>query len=318
MTTNLQTPKRIVVTGAGGFLGSHCCSHFLSEGHQTWACGRLLSVASSQGIWPGTQELLEIDLPSPRFARMIASIQPDLLVHCASSASVPQSMKDPLSDLRQSTLIYGEILEAVRCESPATTVAFLSSAAVYGQPKQLPTSEEEPLRPISPYGFHKWMCELLSREYAEVYGIKTLNLRIFSAYGERLFKQVVFDILTKLHTPGQDLSELHGTGDETRDFLHAQDIARAVLRLFESGRSGTFNLASGKPTSIRTLAGMLVERSIGSKTIRFRGESRPGDPDRWCADVSKLQSIGFQPSISLAEGLDRTTRWFESQRSIQP
>lgn len=316
MTAGTGDGRKVLVTGAGGFLGSHCCQHFRSEGFRTWACGRFLSSHSTFGLWHGVEELLEIDLPSPRFARRLAEIQPDLLIHCASSASVPQSMKDPLSDLRQSTGIYGEILEAVRTESPKTTVVLLSSAAVYGQPRTVPTAESESPRPISPYGFHKWMCELLSREYAEVYGLKTLNLRIFSAYGERLFKQVVFDVLSKLHAPGMEEIELFGTGEETRDFLHARDIARAVAALFESGRTGTFNVGSGKATSIRELVEILA-RSTGSKRFRFRGQGRPGDPDHWCADISELRSTGFAPSVALEDGLEGVVRWFESMGRTQ-
>ncbi len=309
--------KTILVTGAGGFLGSHFCRHFLQAGHKVWACGRNLALKASLGGWASIEGTIELELPSPRFARKLATIQPDLLVHCASSASVPLSMKDPRSDLRQSTGVYGDILEAVRMESPRTEVMLLSSAAVYGQPHRIPTSEDEPPAPVSPYGFHKWMCELLSREYAEIYGIRTTNLRIFSAYGEGLCKQIVFDTLAKLADPSIREIEFFGTGDETRDFLHANDIAQAVLRIHESGSTGTFNVGSGASTSIRTLVGMIHSRAASSKPFRFGGQSRPGDPDRWCADISRLSSTGFAPTVDLEEGIDRVANWFERlQRTI--
>lgn len=314
----ITASKTILVTGAGGFLGSHFCRHFARHGHKVWACGRNLAIKTSLGGWSNLAGTIELELPSPRFARKLEAIQPDLVVHCASSASVPLSMKDPRSDLRQSTGVYGDILEAVRMESPRTEVMLLSSAAVYGQPHRIPTPEDEPPAPVSPYGFHKWMCELLSREYAEIYGIRTTNLRIFSAYGEGLCKQIVFDTLVKLADPSIREIEFFGTGEETRDFLHATDIAEAVLRIHESGATGTFNVGSGTSTSIRSLVELIHSRVASSKPFRFRGESRPGDPDRWCADNSRLISTGFDPKTRLEDGIQRVADWFAGlQRTIQ-
>jgi nucleoside-diphosphate-sugar epimerase len=161
------------------------------------------------------------------------------------------------------------------------------------------------------------MCELLSREYAKIYGIRTTNLRIFSAYGEGLCKQVVFDTMVKLADPSIREIEFFGTGDETRDFLHATDIAAAVLRIHESGSTGTINVGSGTSTTIRSLVEMIHSRVASSKPYRFRGESRPGDPDRWCADISRLSATGFAATVDLEAGLGRVANWFERlQRTI--
>lgn len=310
------TPRRALVTGAGGFLGSHLCEHLAANGYRVWACGRLLSGPAGQGILKAMEGVLEVDFPSPNFSRHLGEIQPDLLVHCASSASVPLSMKDPVADFRQSAGIYVDILEAVRSASPSTVVANLSSAAVYGQPRRLPTPEDEPLRPLSPYGFHKRICETLSEEYSSIFGTKILNLRIFSAYGERLYKQVVFDILSKLHDPRTESLNLHGTGNETRDFLHARDIALALQVLFESGRTGTFNVGSGTATRISEVAEFLCRLMNCPKPIRFLGGSRVGDPDRWQADISGLRSVGFVPTIPLEQGLAGVSRWHEAMRRV--
>jgi len=302
---------KILVTGAGGFLGSHICQYFTRKGDQVWAVGRFFSAPAFRMQCPGIQEIVELDLPSAQMSLVLSLVKPDLLVHCASSASVQLSMKDPLADLRQSTGIYGEILDAVRLKSPQTTVALLSSASIYGQPKLLPTPETAQESPLSPYGHHKWMCEILSHEYASIFGIKTLNLRIFSAYGERLCKQVVYDILTKIHTPGEGPVELYGTGDETRDFIYAQDVARAIDMIHQSGEVGTFNLAAGTPVRISEIAQILAESSHPRRQIRFLGQSRPGDPDFWHADIRKIQALGFSTETSLPEGLSKVVRWFE-------
>ena len=261
---------------------------------------------------PGIKEVIEIDLPSPQLRSVLSAVKPDLLVNCASSASVQLSMQDPLSDLRQSVGVYSEILDAVRMESPDTTVALTSSASVYGQPKLLPTPETATVSPLSPYGYHKMMCETLSLEYASIFGIKTLNLRIFSAYGERLLKQVIYEILTKIHSPGNRSLDLYGTGNETRDFIHAQDVAKAIDIIYESGLTGTFNVAAGTPISIREIAHLLTQFSNPPREVRFTGKSRPGDPDFWHADISKLQALGFMTEIPISEGISRVARWFEN------
>lgn len=303
---------KVLVTGAGGFLGSHICQHFISLNAEVLALGRFYSVPAFQQLCRGAVRVLEVDLPSPRLSDLLVAFQPDLLVHCASSASVPLSMQDPLTDLRQSAGIYGEILDAVRLKSPNTMVTLLSSASVYGQPITLPTSESAPEKPLSPYGHHKWMCEILSHEYATIFGIKTVNLRIFSAYGERLYKQVVYDILTKLHLPGSDTIELFGTGEETRDFIHGSDVAFAIECIFKNGEAGTFNIATGSATTIGTVANHLIALSNSSHQIHFKGTSREGDPDRWQADISKLQSLGFTPKIQLEDGLSRVVNWYQN------
>ena len=253
-----------------------------------------------------------MDLPSSRIRSVLSLFKPDLLVHCASSASVQLSIQDPLSDLRQSIGIYSEILDAVRIESPETTVVLTSSASIYGQPISLPTSETVAENPLSPYGYHKLMCEMLSHEYASLFGIKTLNLRIFSAYGERLFKQVIYEILTKIHSPGNKPLELYGTGKETRDFIYAQDVAKAIDIVYKSGLIGTFNVASGKPISIYEIARILTEFRSPRREVRFTGKSRLGDPDFWHADISKLKALGFVAEVSIREGLSRVVRWFEN------
>ena len=269
-------------------------------------------MASFRMYCPGIKEVLQIDLPSSQIRSVLSLVKPDLLVNCASSASVQLSMQDPLSDLRQSVGVYSEILDAVRMESPDTTVALTSSASVYGQPKLLPTPETATVSPLSPYGYHKMMCETLSLEYASIFGIKTLNLRIFSAYGERLLKQVIYEILTKIHSPGNSSLDLYGTGNETRDFIHAQDVAKAIDIIYESGLTGTFNVAAGKPTSIREIAHLLTQCSNPLREVRFTGKSRPGDPDFWHADISKLQALGFMTEIPISEGISRVVRWFKN------
>jgi len=188
-------------------------------------------------------------------------------------------------------------------------VVFLSSAAVYGNPASIPIDEEGPLRPISPYGFHKLLSEKLAEEFHVVYGLRTCIVRIFSAYGPGLQRQVLWDICQKALS--EPVVQLLGTGRETRDFVHASDVARGIRTVLEhaSFQSEAYNLATGVETTIQDLASKLLNALDVTSSISFDGTVRQGDPMRWQADISRLSKLGFCPRISLAEGTRDYTRW---------
>jgi UDP-glucose 4-epimerase len=253
-----------------------------------------------------------MSLPDKTLISIMGEFEPALFIHCAGTASVPYSMQEPYEDFQQSAGITAFILESIRNHMPSCHFIFLSSAAVYGNPGTLPISEDAPCQPVSPYGYHKHICEMLCREYQSIYSIKSSVLRIFSAYGERLRKQVLFDLCRKFADPLTDRIEVYGTGKETRDFLHASDIAQAVELIHKSGSSGVFNVAAGVQTRISEVVEMVRNCFQGSKKIVYSGSVRPGDPLYWQADISRLSSLGFRQRISLAEGIRNYCKWFES------
>lgn len=262
--------------------------------------------------------IVGMTLPDRRFVDAVRAYRPSLLVHCAGTASVPDSVAEPYVDFQRTVDVCAFVLETLRTEAPKCHFVLLSSAAVYGNPESQPITEAAPTKPVSPYGYHKMICELLAREASELHGLKTSVLRIFSAYGERQRKQVVFDMFRKFTSPGNVPVEIIGTGAETRDFVHANDVAKCVETIAEQRAFGTFNIASGLATSIADLA-ELVARTIGSrKEIKFSGERRMGDPVTWCADVQKLADVGFRSQIPLDQGLATFAQWFASQTERGP
>jgi nucleoside-diphosphate-sugar epimerase len=195
---------------------------------------------------------------------------------------------------------------------PSCHFVILSSAAVYGNPIELPIKEETPCQPISPYGYHKYICEILCKEYESIFKIKSSVLRVFSAYGERLRKQVIFDLCRKFSDSSTNRIELFGTGNETRDFVHAVDIAQAIERIHTADTSGIFNVASGIQTRISEVVEMIKDCFHSNKGIHYSGLSRPGDPLYWQADISKLSSLGFQQHMSIHKGIYSYYAWFRS------
>jgi UDP-glucose 4-epimerase len=153
------------------------------------------------------------------------------------------------------------------------------------------------LRPISPYGFHKVACELLAQEYATCFSQRVIVCRLFSLFGEYQRRLLVWEIFRQLAS-SEETVWLQGTGEETRDYLHVNDMAAAVVMLAEDQTEkmvkGTYeliNLASGSETRVIDLAKQMGSVVAPQKNIRCRGVRRPGDPERWQSDISKLRSL---------------------------
>lgn len=230
-------------------------------------------------------------------ARIIRGFAPDVILHAAGTASVSASLEDPLGDFHGATSTCAELLEAVRQSNQKTLVVIPSSAAVYGNSALLPVKEEATLQPISPYGFHKVACELLAREYAECFGLHVLVCRLFSVFGPRQRRLLVWELFRQL-SGSETTAWLDGTGAESRDFLYIDDLAGAVFQLAEYlvdgpslGRFEIINIGSGRETSVIDLANQMRDLIAPDKDVRCRGIKREGDPRRWRADISKLRSL---------------------------
>lgn len=306
-----MTTRRIVVTGAGGFLGNQIARQLISAGHR-------VAVSFSRGgsFMPGALHSWTGPLPSPAFDALVRSFQPDWVVHCAGSSRVAKSFEDPQQDFRNNVLATRAVYQAVGASAPRAGVVFLSSAAVYGQPERLPVLESTPTAPLSPYGEHKLECERIGREYSGTAGISTLNLRIFSAYGPGLRKQVLFDLYRKACSGGTIL--LDGDGSEERDFVHVSDVARIVAWGVAQNLSGfeTVNVASGSSCTIRELAARFLTALGMPRAVRFSGRVGPGTPRTWRVDHSKLCRLGLRPATSLETGLRGYADWLLQDQGV--
>lgn len=280
----MTSSRTCLLTGADGFLGGWISRVGAERGYRV----------IDPGVW----------LPTSGFGDALAEIRPDVLVHAAGPSSVAGSFDDPDADFRGSVAATQCVLDAVRTRAPDACVVYLSSAAVYGNPTRLPITEDDALAPISPYGFHKAMCESLLRQYAQLHSVRTVAARIFSAYGPGLRRQVVHDLFRRAR-PAERL-RLDGTGDESRDFVHGRDVASAIFALAERApaRGEAFNVATGDEVTMRQLAGA-VREIAGTGDVEFTGVTRRGDPLRWRADVARLRGLGITPSVALREGLEQ-------------
>jgi len=309
---------KTVVLG-GGFIGSAIARTFADAGHEVELWVRTAGPSSSGlATWAlpceaGPRGPMPIEEP---LTRRIHTLRPDLFVLAAGIASVGDSLAHPGKVFEETVTLASRTLHAASVGHPSCRYVTISSAAVYGNPAVLPVPEDAPIAPISPYGQAKAMAEQAVRSYAEGRRLRTLILRPFSVYGEGQRKLVVAELTQQLLEPGRDTLTLQGTGEETRDYLHIDDLARAVLHLagLPEFPVGPLNLASGTSTSIRDMAALLQKAAGTSLPLRTRGEPRPGNPDHWQADVRRLRSLGFSPAIPLAEGLRRCFDWMAAGR----
>jgi UDP-glucose 4-epimerase len=302
--------KTVLITGVTGFIGRYVARLYSDLGWKVVGTGTASEENSPIG---NLSQYRTLFLPSPELPSLINQVRPEVCVHCAGRASVPLSVSEPADDFNASVASTFNLLEALRKNSPDCHLIYLSSAAVYGNPKTLPISEEYSTRPISPYGFHKSMCEKLCQEFYEIYGLKTSVLRIFSAYGPGLRRQVVWDICYKALT--QPILHLQGTGQESRDFIHVRDVARAIHFVSEnsSALGKVFNIASGKETTIQQLTELVMKNLDTQNLINFDGTIPKGTPMNWRADTSLLEKLGFSTEVSLEKGIGVYTKWCQAE-----
>lgn len=302
----MTQPNCVLITGVSGFLGQAVALAAARRGWSVVGTSRRALEEPLRGMhWIPTNYSVE------HLREIITRHRPGFIVHFAGNANVRVSVEQPLFDFESGPNLLARVLDAVRRDGSTIRVLFSSSAAVYGNPASLPVSEDASCAPISAYGHHKRMCELLLQEYHAIYGVPTLAARIFSAYGAGLRKQLLWELCQRCRRGGP--IELFGTGEETRDFLHADDVAEALLLLCEQGRfdGSAINVASGAETSVAEIASHVLAAWGDPKLhVAFNGRTRSGDPQRWRADVSRLRKLGFAPRSALAQGISDYVAWF--------
>ncbi len=294
---------KILIVGSKGFIGSHCVDYF-SKKHEVWECDVIMDYTSSRYI--------PIDSVDSDFQEIFQQHKFDVCINCSGAASVPFSLEKPFNDFKLNTLNVFKLLEAIRLNAPECKFITMSSAAVYGNPEALPIVETQKRMPVSPYGFHKVMAEMICEEYYRFWGIKTCCLRIFSAYGPRLKKQLFWDMYNKVTT--QKNLVLWGTGKESRDFIYINDLVRIIALVIEKGEFNgkVYNAANGEQRRIVEVADVFV-RILGTQTtITFNNEVRKGDPLNWEADITSIKELGYKNSYTLEQGIEDYVKWIKT------
>jgi UDP-glucose 4-epimerase len=302
--------QTVLITGVAGFIGRYVARHFSELG---WVTVGIDNAPPENAPLASLSSYHRLQLPDSELVSILRHNSPDACIHCAGRAAVSLSLSDPVADFYASPVLTFELLNALRLHAPGCRFIFLSSAAVYGSPASLPISEEQWPAPLSPYGFHKWQCEQLCLEFTRIYQLPTASLRIFSAYGPGLRRQVIWDICQKAISQAPFI--LQGTGQESRDFIHALDIARALGTVLERAPMAgeVYNLGSGREVRIGELTNLVLQSLAVDNMPQFDGIVPTGTPTNWQADMTKLGQLGFSPVVSLEQGIQTFAYWCRAE-----
>lgn len=235
----------------------------------------------------------------------------DHVVHLAAVTSVPYSIENPVDTYEVNVIGALNVLNE-SANNRIEKFVYASSSAVYGEAKRMPVKEEDPVEALSPYAASKIAAEQYCNTFRESYGLPTVCLRLFNVYGTKQrnngYGGVIAQFVEMLEK-SQPLT-IYGDGEQTRDFIHAEDAVSAIIRMLDDPNiGGVFNLGSGRAVTIGELANTILEMSgRGQQKPVFR-PPRQGEIRRSQADITKLgRQLGFRPSITLEQGLQRAVR----------
>jgi UDP-glucose 4-epimerase len=296
---------KTLVVGSSGFIGTNITAHFQFKGNEVYLCD-FLDIRNQENYF-------RINPFNSDYNVIFEKHHFDLVINCAGSANVGASIDNPFFDFDLNVNVVSKILGAIYKTKPNTKFINLSSAAVYGNPPSLPIKIEyaENANPLSPYGVHKRISEILLKSYHNSFGIPTCSLRLFSAYGNDQKKLLMWDLFQKFTDNSKENVELFGTGDETRDFIHIEDIMQQVQLVVDNAdfNGEAINIANGIEISIKEMAQLFKKFTVSNKEIKFNNNVRDGDPLNWCADISILKLWGYNQSVQLEQGVKSFLIW---------
>jgi UDP-glucose 4-epimerase len=239
--------------------------------------------------------------------------------HLAANSYIPPSVTNPALDFHANLYNTFSLLEGLRRTPDAPCLINVSSAAVYGNPASLPIRETDATVPIAPYGVSKLAGERYVAVYGQLYGIRAASVRLFSVYGPRQRKQVVYDVFCKLRRTPERL-EMLGDGSQARDFVDVLDVVQALMVVAKMGpcHGEVYNVASGTSRTIANLVEACCRVCGVSPEIVYTGHIRPGDAEKWEVDISRLKLLGFESTACLETRLAAIRDWFTASLAAPP
>jgi nucleoside-diphosphate-sugar epimerase len=306
----MSSTGKVLVTGGGGFIGSHLVERLLRDGLDArvldnFATGHRVNLAAVEA----DVELIEGDIQS--YERVHNAVRGcEVVFHLAALPSVPRSIQDPLTSTASNVTGTLNVLLASRDEG-VRRVVFSSSSSVYGPQREYPQCEDAAARPISPYGVSKLAAEGYCRAFTQVYGLETVALRYFNVFGPRQdplsqYSAVIPKFITAVLEGERPV--IFGDGEQSRDFTYVDNaVEGTLLASTADGVAGdTFNLACGEATTLNQLLDHI--REISAKDVEAIYEERqPGDLQRSQADISRArEALGYEPEVDIRAGLEKT------------
>jgi len=309
---------KILVTGGAGFIGSHVCDEFIAKGHSVEALDNL-STGSRKNL-SAVVPLAVLDIRSPEAASYIVAHRPDVVCHLAAQMDVRKSVDDPCFDAESNILGTLNLLEAARRAGVKKFIFSSTGGAIYGEQDVFPAPETHATRPVSPYGVSKAAGELYLGYYRAQYGLDFVALRYANVYGPRQNPHgeagVVAIFARRL--VARESCTIYGDGAQTRDFVFAQDVARANSLALERDFVGPVNIGTGIETDINRVYELLAA-AAGVRQPATHAAAKPGEQRRSCIDPSLAKRVlGWSPTVAVEEGLRQTIAFFRASAFESP
>ena len=314
-----HSPRRVLVTGGAGFIGSHVADAYLESGDDVWVLDNLSS--GRRANIPEGAEFIELDIRDDDVRNLFRKVRFDIVNHHAAQIDVRASVADPTIDASINLQGLLNLTEAAIDVGTRHFVFVSSGGVVYGEPSTIPTSETAPKMPLSPYGVSKFTGELYLNYYRQVHGLEYVALRYSNVYGPRQDPHgeagVVAIFSGKLLA--QEPLIIFGDGEQTRDYVYVGDVVSAKLlaseRDLDSRRKlddHAFNVGTGIETSVNRLANVL-ELIAGTDLDREYKSARPGELRRSALNADKLRALSWTPGSTLEQGLQETYTFIERE-----
>jgi UDP-glucose 4-epimerase len=308
---------KILVTGGAGFIESHLIDRLIKEGHKVVVVDNL-STGKKENL-NKKAKFYKIDICSSKINQIFKKEKPDIVFHFAAQIDLRKSVEDPIGDAKINILGSLNLLENCKKYKVKKFIFASTGGAIYGDAKIIPTPENYPEFPLSPYGIEKLATDKYLNYYYKVFNIPFISLRLANIYGPRQNSKgeagVIAIFCDKMIGKGQPI--IHGAGKATRDFVYVDDVVEAAILAMKSGKTGIYNIGTGKETDINTIFRKL-KKLLGSNCKEVHGSAKPGEQKRSCLDYGKAKrELGWQPRYNLEKGLKETVEWFCMTNNIK-
>ncbi len=314
--------KRVLLTGAAGFIGFHTAIALHNRGDEVIGCDNFNPYYPVELKRAREKELKKLGISihplelkdKLAFDKFLADTQPTHLLHLAAQAGVRASLTHPQSYLDANITAFLNILEGIR-QYPHIPLIYASSSSVYGNNQKVPFAETDRVdQPVSLYAVTKKCGEQMAATYHHLFGLNVTGLRFFTVYGEWGRPDMAYYSFVEKITKGEPIS-LFNHGHMERDFTYISDIVDGVLRALDlSAPHELFNLGNNQPTQLKRFV-EIIEEAVGKKARLEYLPMQPGDVLRTYADIShSRKQLGFTPKTSLEQGIPRFVEWFRSYR----
>ena len=302
-----------MVTGGAGFIGSHIVNTYINSGHDVVIIDDLSS-GEMRFVNPKAN-FYQLNIHSPDVKKILEKEKIAAINHHAAQISVSESVSDPLFDANSNIIGTLQLLQNAVSLKIEKFIFASTGGAMYGEQTTFPASEEHPCHPLSPYGISKLCAEHYINYFRTQHGLNTTVLRYSNVYGPHqnphgeagvvaIFCQRLMEGLPPV---------ICGDGEQTRDFISVKDVAQANIIALESKCTGTFNVGTGKETSVNFLTKELLKVTEVTTSAKY-SPPRNGEQRRSSIDSKKLlESFGWKPCISLEEGLFETINYFKNK-----